>query len=51
MEAAVKAYEEALAIRRRLAQQQPEVYEPNVATTLNNLGAALSGLASLWRRR
>jgi tetratricopeptide (TPR) repeat protein len=44
LEAAVEAFQQALAIRRRLAQQQPQVYEPDVATTLNNLGAALRGL-------
>jgi tetratricopeptide (TPR) repeat protein len=43
-EAAVEAYQQALAIRRRLAQQQPQVYEPDVAMTLNNLGNALRDL-------
>jgi CHAT domain-containing protein len=44
LEAAVEAYQQALAIRRRLAQQQPQVYEPHLATTLNGLGTALCGL-------
>jgi tetratricopeptide (TPR) repeat protein len=44
LEAALAAYEEALGIRRRLAQQQPQVYEPDVAMTLNNLGNALRDL-------
>ena len=30
-------YEESLAIRRRLAQNDPETFEPDVALTLNNL--------------
>ena len=30
--------EEALKIRRELAQKNPEVYLPDVALTLNNLG-------------
>jgi CHAT domain-containing protein/tetratricopeptide (TPR) repeat protein len=47
LEAAVEAYEEALAIYRRLAQQQPEVYEPDLAGTLNGLGTALWGLRRL----
>jgi CHAT domain-containing protein/Tfp pilus assembly protein PilF len=44
LEAAVEAYEEALAIYRQLAQQQPEEYEPYLAATLNGLGTALCGL-------
>jgi tetratricopeptide (TPR) repeat protein len=47
LEAAVGAYEQALAIYRRLAQAQPQVYEPDVAMTLNNLGNALSELRRL----
>jgi tetratricopeptide (TPR) repeat protein len=47
IEEAVAAYEEALGIRRRLAQQQPQVYAPDVATTLNNLGIALYQLRRL----
>jgi tetratricopeptide (TPR) repeat protein len=38
MEEARQAYEEALKIRRQLAQQNPETYLADVATTLNNLG-------------
>jgi tetratricopeptide (TPR) repeat protein/CHAT domain-containing protein len=47
LEAAVEAYQQALAIYRRLAQQQPQVYEPYLAMTLNNLGTALWGLRRL----
>jgi CHAT domain-containing protein/exonuclease VII small subunit len=47
LEAAVEAYQQALAIYRQLAQQQPQVYEPYLATTLNNLGTALRGLRRL----
>jgi tetratricopeptide (TPR) repeat protein len=36
---AEEAYREALGIYRRLADKEPQVYEPYVATTLNNLGA------------
>ena len=32
-------YKEALEIRRRLAQSNPQVYEPDVAQTLNNLAS------------
>jgi CHAT domain-containing protein/exonuclease VII small subunit len=46
LEAAVEAFQQALTIYRRLAQQQPQVYEPYLAGTLNNLGNALSD----WRR-
>src|SRR5215813_11434126 len=35
--AAEKAYNEALAIRRRLAETNPQTYLPDVAATLNNL--------------
>ncbi|MFC2270001.1 MAG: tetratricopeptide repeat protein, partial [Porphyromonas endodontalis] len=34
-------YEEALQIRRELAQQNPEAYLPKVAASLNNLGVLL----------
>ena len=37
MEAARKEYEEALKIRRRLAQNKPDTHLPDVALTLNNL--------------
>jgi tetratricopeptide (TPR) repeat protein len=47
LEAAVEAYQQALAIYRQLAQQQPQVYEPDVAMTLNNLGNALYQLRRL----
>jgi tetratricopeptide (TPR) repeat protein len=36
------AYNEALEIRRRLAEKNPEAYEPYVATTLNNLAILYS---------
>ena len=36
-EKAAAEYKEALEIRRRLAEGNPEAYEPDVATTLNNL--------------
>ena len=35
-------YQKALEIRRRLAQQNPQAYEPDVATALNNLAALYS---------
>jgi tetratricopeptide (TPR) repeat protein len=38
---AKKAYEEALMIRRQLAEKNPEVFLPDVAMTLNNLGNLL----------
>jgi tetratricopeptide (TPR) repeat protein len=38
MEEARRAYDEALKIRRGLAQKNPDMYLPDVATTLNNLG-------------
>ena len=44
---AVDAYDEALLHYRRLARSQPEVYEPDVAMTLNNLGNVLRDLSSL----
>jgi tetratricopeptide (TPR) repeat protein len=43
-EEAQGAYREALEIRRRLAKKEPQVYEPDVATTLNNLGNVLRDL-------
>jgi len=36
-------YEEALQLYRSLASRNPEAYTPDVAMTLNNLGALLSG--------
>src|ERR1022692_4871904 len=41
-EEARKAYEEELEIRRDLARQNPAVYRPKVADTLNNLGVLYS---------
>jgi len=38
MDEARLAYDEALKIRRELAQKNPDTYPPDVATTLNNLG-------------
>jgi nephrocystin-3 len=46
-EEAEEAYREALEIRRRLAEKEPQVYEPDVAMTLNNLGLVLSDLRRL----
>ena len=37
-EDAQKSYKEALEIRRKLAQANPQTYLPDVARTLNNLG-------------
>ncbi len=39
--AARKAYEEAAGIYRELAEVEPHIYRPYVATTLNNLGSVL----------
>jgi CHAT domain-containing protein len=47
LEGAQAAYEEGLALYRKLAQRQPQVYEPSVATTLNNLGTVLRDLRRL----
>ncbi len=41
------AYREALEVRRKLAVEQPQVYESDVATTLNNLGNVLRDLRRL----
>jgi Tfp pilus assembly protein PilF len=41
MGGAKQAYEEALQIYRQLAEKNPDVYRPDVAMTLNNLGALL----------
>jgi protein O-mannosyl-transferase len=38
MDGARQEYEEAMKIRRELAQQNPAAYLPDMATTLNNLG-------------
>ena len=46
-EEAEKAYREALGIYRRLAKEKPQVYEPDVAMTLNNLGVVLKNLRRL----
>lgn len=37
-----RLYREALKLRRKLAEESPSVYEPDVATTCNNLAALLS---------
>jgi tetratricopeptide (TPR) repeat protein len=39
-----EAYEEALAIRRGLAEAEPAAFQPDVAMTLNNLGNVLRDL-------
>ena len=43
-EEAERAYRDALEIRRRLAEKEPQVYEPDLAMTLNNLGVVLRDL-------
>ena len=43
-EEAEKDINEALRIRRKLAEKHPEIYEPDVAVTLNNCGTVLSDL-------
>ena len=40
-DSARQSFEEALEIVRRLATQHPAAFEPNLATTLNNLGIVL----------
>jgi hypothetical protein len=42
-----KAYTEALAIRRGLAQRDPGAYQPSVAMTLNNIGLLYSNTGRL----
>ncbi|HEY2294404.1 MAG TPA: tetratricopeptide repeat protein [Thermoanaerobaculia bacterium] len=42
MKEAREAFEEALEISRKLAQENPDTYLPDVAETLNNLGSLLS---------
>jgi tetratricopeptide (TPR) repeat protein len=42
MRDAEEAYAEALAIRRKLAEANPDAYLPDVATTLNNLAILYS---------
>ncbi|MEO0445819.1 MAG: tetratricopeptide repeat protein, partial [Verrucomicrobiota bacterium] len=51
LERSREAYEEALEKYRELARKRPEVYEPDVAMTLNNLGNVLSDLSELERSR
>ena len=43
-EAALAATEEAVTIRRTLAQEQPDAFLPDLAMSLNNLGGDLSAL-------
>jgi tetratricopeptide (TPR) repeat protein len=50
-EIALKHYQEALGIRRELARQSPEVYRPEVAATLNNLGNVQNDLNDLEAAR
>ena len=40
----MKAYREAEEVYRELAARRPDVYRPDLAMTLNNLGGALSEL-------
>ena len=42
--AACTAYTEALALYRRLVQEHPAAFDPDVAMPLNNLGTVLSAL-------
>ena len=51
LEAARDSYTEALAIRRELAEHRPDVYRPDVAMTLNNLGVAQRALNELEAAR
>ena len=46
-----EASQEALTIRRRLAQANPPAYLPNVATTLNNLACSIARRSGSKRRR
>ncbi|MCX6580057.1 MAG: tetratricopeptide repeat protein [Candidatus Aminicenantes bacterium] len=46
---AEKAYDEALEIRRKLAETNPSVYLPGVAKTLNNLGVLYSNTRRLTK--
>ena len=46
---AAEFYQEALTIRRTLANTNREAYQPDVATTLNSL-VVLYGLEPFWRR-
>jgi len=43
-EEALAAAQEAVDIRRRLAQTRPDAFLPNLAASLNNLGMMLSNL-------
>ncbi|HKI36446.1 MAG TPA: CHAT domain-containing tetratricopeptide repeat protein [Gemmataceae bacterium] len=51
LEAARASFEEALATRRELARQRPDVYQPDVAMTLNNLGSVQDALNDLEAAR
>jgi CHAT domain-containing protein len=51
LEAARDSYQEALTIRRELARQRPDVYRPDVAMTLNNLGLVQRALNDLEAAR
>lgn len=43
-EEALKAIQECMAIRRDLARDHPDAFNPNLAHSLNNLSNRLSGL-------
>ena len=47
LDSAEAAYQEALTIRRKLAEKEPQVYELDVGMTLNNLGNVLSNMHRL----
>ena len=51
LNAARAAYADALALRRQLVRERPQVYEPNVAGTLHNLGNVLLDLRELEQAR
>ena len=46
-----KYYEKALRMYRKLSEQNPEAYMPNIATTLNNLGILLKNTNELEQAR
>ena len=49
-EEALTAYDEALALRRALAEREPDAFRPDVAMTQNNRGAVLRNWGGARRR-
>ena len=49
-EEALKATQEAVELRRVLAQRNPDAFQPDLAGSLNNLGSMLSGWGIARRR-